>query len=88
MSAQISTEVERVAEALGILGIAVMYLPAAYFLGYPIALFLLLIAIALYEGRKPDWQLFTVAAGGALFFYLVFDIILGVRQPEGMLFGF
>ena len=74
--------------ALGILGIAVLYLPAAYFLGYPIALFLLLVAVGLYEGKAPDWRLFTVAAGGAVFFYLVFDIILGVNQPEGMLFGF
>ena len=74
--------------ALGILGIAVLYLPAAYFLGYPIALFLLLVAVGLYEGKVPDWRLFTVAAGGAVFFYLVFDIILGVNQPEGMLFGF
>ena len=74
--------------ALGILGIAVLYLPAASFLGYPIALFLLLVAVGLYEGKAADWRLFTVAAGGAVFFYLVFDIILGVRQPEGMLFGF
>ena len=74
--------------ALGILGIAVLYLPAAYFLGYPIALFLLLVAIGLYEGKAADWRLFAVAAGGAVFFYLVFDIILGVNQPEGMLFGF
>ncbi len=74
--------------ALGILGIAALYLPAAYFLGYPIALFLLLVAVGLYEGKAPDWRLFTVAAGGAVVFYLIFDIILGVRQPEGMLFPF
>ena len=74
--------------ALGILGIAVLYLPAASFLGYPIALFLLLVAIALYEGKRPDWRLFVVAAGGAVFFWLLFDVVLGVRQPEGILFGF
>ena len=74
--------------ALGILGIAVLYLPAASFLGYPIALFLLLVAIALYERKAPDWRLFAVAAGGAVFFWLLFDIILGVRQPEGLVFPF
>jgi hypothetical protein len=74
--------------ALGILGIAALYIPAAYFLGYPIALFLLLVAVGLYEGKAPDWRLFAVAAGGAVVFYLIFDIILGVRQPEGMLFPF
>jgi hypothetical protein len=72
--------------ALGILGIAILYLPAAAFLGYPIALFLLLVAVGLYEGKAPDWRLFAVAGGGALFFWLLFDMILGVRQPEGMLF--
>jgi len=71
--------------ALGILGIAVLYLPAATFLGYPIALFLLLVAVALYERKRPDWRLFAVATGGAVFFWLLFDIVLGVRQPEGLL---
>ena len=71
--------------ALGILGIAVLYIPAASFLGYPIALFLLLVVIALYERKAPDWRLFAVAGGGAVFFWLLFDIVLGVRQPEGLL---
>src|SRR5262245_55703895 len=71
--------------ALGILGIAILYIPAATFLGYPIALFLLLVAVALYERKKPDWRLFAVAAGGAVFFWLLFDIVLAVRQPEGLL---
>lgn len=74
--------------ALGILGIAVLYLPAATFLGYPIALFLLLVAVAIYERKKPDWRLFAVAAGGAVFFWLLFDIVLGVRQPEGLLLSY
>jgi hypothetical protein len=73
--------------ALGMLGIGALYLPVAWFLGYPIALFLLLVAVALYERKAPDWRLFTVAAGGALFFWFIFTFILGVRQPEGI-FGF
>ena len=71
--------------ALGILGIAVLYIPAASFLGYPIALFLLLVVVALYERKALDWRLFAVAGGGAVFFWLLFDIVLGVRQPEGLL---
>jgi len=74
--------------ALGILGIAVLYIPAASFVGYPIALFLLLVAVALYERKAPDWRLFAVAGGGAVFFWLLFDIVLGVRQPEGLLFPY
>jgi hypothetical protein len=73
--------------ALGMLVIGALYLPVASFLGYPIALFLLLVAVALYERKAPDWRLFAVAAGGALFFWFVFAFILGVRQPEGI-FGF
>ena len=33
-----------------------------------------------------SWRLFTVAAGGAAVFYVLFVIVLGVRQPEGLLF--
>jgi hypothetical protein len=73
--------------ALGMLGIGAMYLPVAWLLGYPIALFLLLVAVALYERKAPDWRLFVVAAGGAAFFWFIFTFILGVRQPEGI-FGF
>jgi putative tricarboxylic transport membrane protein len=70
----------------GFLAIAACYIPLADLLGYWPALFLLLIAIPLYEGMKPTWPVFAVAAGGATFFYVLFDLVLGVRQPPGMLF--
>jgi hypothetical protein len=73
--------------ALGILGIGILYIPVASFLGYPIALFLLLVTVAIYERKRPDWRLLVVAAGGAAFFWFIFAFILGVRQPEGI-FGF
>ena len=55
-------------------------------LGYPLALFLLLVAVPLYEGMRFSWRVPAVAAGGAAFFYVLFEIVLGVRQPEGLLF--
>jgi hypothetical protein len=70
----------------GFLALAALYIPFADVLGYWPALFLLLIAVPLYEGMKVSWQLFAVAAGGATFFYVLFDLVLGVRQPPGMLF--
>ena len=70
----------------GFLAITALYIPFAEYLGYWPALFLLLIAVPLYEGMKPSWRLFAVAAGGATFFYVLFDILLGVRQPPGVLF--
>jgi hypothetical protein len=72
--------------ALGILAFGALYIPAATVLGYPLALFLLLVAVPLYEGMRFSWRVLAVAAGGAAVFYVVFVVVLGVRQPEGLLF--
>src|SRR5438477_13122421 len=45
----------------GFLALTALYIPLAEYLGYWPALFLLLIAIPLYEGVKPSWRLFAVA---------------------------
>jgi putative tricarboxylic transport membrane protein len=49
-------------------------------------LFLLLVAVPLYEGMRFSWRVLAVAAGGAAVFYALFVVVLGVRQPEGLLF--
>jgi hypothetical protein len=74
--------------ALGILVFGALYIPFATFLGYALALFLLLIAVPLYEGMRFSWRVPAVAAGagGAAVFYVLFVLVLGVRQPEGLLF--
>lgn len=72
--------------ALGMLMIGAMYIPAAGVLGYWLALLLLLIAVPLYEGMKLSWRVAAVALGGATFFLVLFNYILGVQQPEGILF--
>ena len=72
--------------AIGMLGIGALYIPVATVLGYWLALALLILAVPLYERMKPSWRMFAVAGGGATFFWLLFDVVLGVRQPEGMLF--
>jgi hypothetical protein len=72
--------------AFGLLGLAALYIPFANYLGYRPALFLLLVGVPLYEGMKPTWRLFAVAAGGATFFWVLFEMVLGVRQPPGVLF--
>ena len=71
--------------ALGLLVLGGLYVPAATLLGYPLAIFLLLVAVPLYEGMRLSWRLAAVATGGAVFFYLLFEIVLGVRQPQGLL---
>jgi hypothetical protein len=55
-------------------------------LGYAPALLLLLLAVMLYEGMRPSWRMFAVAIGGAALFWFLFEFVLGVRQPEGLLF--
>ena len=72
--------------AFGMLMIGAMYIPAASVLGYWPALLLLLIAVPLYEGMKLSWRLPAVALGGATFFWILFNYVLGVQQPEGILF--
>ena len=72
--------------AIGMLGIGAAYIPVASVLGYWPALALLILAVPAYERMKPSWRMFAVAAGGATFFWLLFDVVLGVRQPEGILF--
>jgi putative tricarboxylic transport membrane protein len=72
--------------ALGILGLAALYIPVASVVGYWPALTLLLIAVPLYEGMKPSWRVLAVAVGGATFFWVLFELVLGVRQPAGMFF--
>lgn len=72
--------------ALGVLAFGALYVPVSGILGYPLALFLLLVAVPLYEGMRFSWRVPAVAAGGAAFFYVLFEMVLGVRQPEGLLF--
>jgi hypothetical protein len=71
--------------ALGLLVFGTLYVPASGLLGYPLAIFLLLVAVPLYEGMRFSWRVPAVAAGGAAFFYVLFELVLGVRQPESLL---
>ena len=72
--------------AFGMLMTGAMYIPAAAVLGYWPALLLLLIVVPLYERMKLSWRVAAVALGGATFFWVLFNYILGVQQPEGILF--
>ena len=91
VTAPVAAEAGRDAEApwpraLGMLVIGSLYIPLAGLLGYWLTLVLLLLAVILYEGMKPSWRMLAVAVGGATFFFLLFDVLLGIRVPEGVLF--
>src|SRR5262249_54341141 len=67
----------------GFLVLVAFYILLAPVLGYSDSLFLLLIAVPLYEGMTPSWRVVAVAFGGALFFGVLFIGLLGITQPEG-----
>ena len=46
----------------------------------------MILSVALYERLKPSWRLVVIAAAGTGFFWLLFEILLGVQQPTGIIF--
>lgn len=75
------------ARAIGFLVIGAAYILLLPWLGYPLSIAMLIAAIALYEGARPDWRLFAAAAFGGVLFWLLFNKLLGVAQPAGALFS-
>jgi hypothetical protein len=72
--------------ALGFLAIGVGYIVLAPYTGFAVGIALLVAAVAIYEGLRPDWRVAAVAAGAGLFFWVVFVKFLGTEQPVGLLF--
>ncbi len=72
--------------ALGFLAIGVGYLLVLPYLGYPLSVAGAIAAVALYEGAPRNWRVPATAAFGGAFFWLVFDVLLGIPQPSGVLF--
>jgi hypothetical protein len=60
------------------------------FLGYIVSVALMLAAVMLYQGLPFSRRTGLVAAGGALFLYGLFGLLLGIPVPMGFwvaLFG-
>ena len=76
--------------AAGLTVIAVAFIAALPFLGYIVAVALMLGAVMLYQGIPFSVRTVLVAAGGALFLYGLFGFLLGIPVPAGLwasLFG-
>lgn len=73
--------------ALGLLLIGVGYMLMLPVVGYAVGVTLLIAAIAFYEGAGRDWRIPAAAVFGGLLFWSIFNLLLGVGQPTGMLFG-
>jgi hypothetical protein len=72
---------------LGMLAFAVGFLLILPYAGYILTTGLLVLAVALYQGRKLAWPVFATAIGGAVAFWLLFVVVLGIPLPSGSWFG-
>ncbi|TNC63595.1 tripartite tricarboxylate transporter TctB family protein [Rubellimicrobium roseum] len=77
----------RILWAAGLLAFAVGYLLIVETLGYLLSLAVLIPAVAIYLGARFGWRPLAVGVGGAVVLWLMFDKLLGVGMPEGVLRG-
>lgn len=52
--------------------------------GYFLSVALLVFAMCVYQGVKPDIRLAAISVGGAVVFWLIFVTLLGVHMPLGI----
>jgi hypothetical protein len=69
--------------AFGMTAVGAGYLVLVPYLGYIPTIALLLLTVALYNGKHPSVGLFLFAALGSVFFYVLFVQVLAVPLPAG-----
>ena len=52
--------------------------------GYFLSVAVLIFAMCVYQGVKPDLRLAVISVGGAVTFWLIFVMLLGVHMPLGI----
>ena len=72
------------AHAAALAGILVAYVVITPLVGYPVALALLIGAVATLGGARGPVSLVVTAAAGSLLFWLAFAKLLGVAMPLGL----
>ncbi len=70
--------------ALGLLAILTAYLLAVPWLGYGVTIAALVSGSALYAGAKPGRALIVTGVAGAIFFWVMFKLLLGIQMPAGV----
>ena len=70
--------------ALGVLAIGVAYVALVPWLGYPLAIALVIAAASLYGGGQISARLAMIAALGAFGLWFVFVFLLHIGQPAGI----
>jgi putative tricarboxylic transport membrane protein len=72
------------ARAIGMLMIGVVYVWVVTWLGYVLSLAGLIAATSYYQGGPLTRQVAIVAVSGAVFFWLLFVLLLRIPQPAGL----
>ncbi|WP_414472200.1 tripartite tricarboxylate transporter TctB family protein [Microvirga sp. M2] len=67
----------------GMIVIGAAYLVLVPYLGYMLTIALLLLTVAIYNGKRPTAGLLVFAIVGSVFFYLLFVRVLDVPLPAG-----
>jgi hypothetical protein len=70
--------------AAGLTLIAAAFIAALPYLGYIVAVALMLAAVMVYQRLPFSRHIVLVAAGGALFLYGLFGLLLGIPVPTGL----
>ncbi|MBM3818349.1 MAG: tripartite tricarboxylate transporter TctB family protein [Acidimicrobiia bacterium] len=73
-----------IARAAGLLALGAVYLAVVEFVGYVVAVALLIAATVWYQGGVFRPRILLVAACGAALFWLMFVRLLGVQHPPGI----
>jgi putative tricarboxylic transport membrane protein len=68
----------------GLLAIGVAYVVVVPWLGYMLSLAALIMATTYYQGGALNRQVVIVALSGAVVFWLLFVVLLGIPQPAGL----
>ena len=68
----------------GLLAIGVAYVVVVPWLGYLLSVAILIMATIYYQGGALNRQVVVVAMSGAVVFWLLFVMLLGIPQPPGV----
>jgi hypothetical protein len=82
-TAHVSVPRAQLIRVAGMLAIGIVYVVVVPWLGYIPTLALLVAATTYYQGGALTRQLAVVAIAGALFFWLLFVVVLHIPQPPG-----
>jgi len=67
----------------GMLAIGILYILVAPWLGYLLSIAVLLLATTYYQGGAINRQVVLVSLSGGVLFWLLFVVLMRVRQPPG-----